>query len=199
MPNSSSPGWHRSAPKRGLQNLAVEAVMANSFPPPVQSEGHCRPAAQPAMACRHRKPPCHDRLMSRVFSREEFYQLVWVKPMTHLAKEFVLSDVALHKICRKHRIPNPPLGWAKKAVGKKVSRTPLPQTTKASPAQITLTGGDGAARTMPSCRSGSWRESAHRLRRKRKPSQVPSSNVRLPSSEEPSLDFAAWSPSKETG
>ncbi len=50
--------------------------------------------------------------MSQRFTREEFYDLVWTKPLTHLAKDFRLSDVALHKICRKHDIPNPPLGWA---------------------------------------------------------------------------------------
>lgn len=66
--------------------------------------------------------------MSRRFTREEFYELVWSKPMTHLAKDFRLSDVALHKICRKHDIPNPPLGWwAKHAAGHKVKRIPLPK------------------------------------------------------------------------
>lgn len=66
--------------------------------------------------------------MARVFTREQFYELVWSKPMTHLAKEFAISDVALHKICKKHGIPNPPLGWwAKKAAGKKVKQTPLPE------------------------------------------------------------------------
>lgn len=65
--------------------------------------------------------------MAREFSRQEFYEMVWSKPMTHLAKEFALSDVALHKICRKHGIPTPPLGWwAKQQAGKKVRRTPLP-------------------------------------------------------------------------
>lgn len=62
------------------------------------------------------------------FTRSEFYELVWSKPMTHLAKEFGVSDVALHKICRKHDIPNPPLGWwAKHAAGHKVKRIPLPK------------------------------------------------------------------------
>src|SRR3546814_15091769 len=62
-------------------------------------------------------------LMSRVFTREEFYDLVWSKPMTHLAKEFALSDVALHKVCKKHNIPNPPLGWwGQKAAGKPVKQ-----------------------------------------------------------------------------
>ena len=48
--------------------------------------------------------------------------------MIHLAKELGVSDVALHKICRKHDIPNPPLGWwAKKAAGKAVVQIPLPE------------------------------------------------------------------------
>lgn len=67
--------------------------------------------------------------MSRVFTRQEYYELVWAKPMTHLAKQFALSDVALHKMCKKHDIPNPPLGWwAKKAAGKAVKQSPLPKT-----------------------------------------------------------------------
>lgn len=65
--------------------------------------------------------------MARQFSRDQFHALVWSKPMTHLAREFGLSDVALHKICRKHSIPTPPLGWwAKQQAGKPVRRTPLP-------------------------------------------------------------------------
>ena len=51
-------------------------------------------------------------------TRRELYDLVWSKPMTKLAKEFSLSDVALHKTCRRHRIPTPGLGyWAKVAAG----------------------------------------------------------------------------------
>lgn len=65
--------------------------------------------------------------------REELYALVWDRPMTRLAKEFGLSDVALHKICRKHEIPTPPLGyWAKKAHGKPVTNTPLPKARGAN-------------------------------------------------------------------
>ncbi len=77
--------------------------------------------------------------MSRVFTRLEFYDLVWSKPMTHLAKEFALSDVALHKICKKHNIPNPPLGWwAKKAAGKPVKQTPLPKVQAGTLDRITI-------------------------------------------------------------
>lgn len=77
--------------------------------------------------------------MARVFTREEFYELVWSRPLTHLAKEFAISDVALHKICRKHDIPNPPLGWwAKKAAGKKVTQTPLPKVKAGTAGKITI-------------------------------------------------------------
>ena len=81
--------------------------------------------------------------MSRVFTRQEFHALVWSKPMTHLAKEFALSDVALHKICRKHDIPNPPLGWwAKKAAGKAVKQTPLPKAKAGISDRITIAAGE---------------------------------------------------------
>lgn len=53
-------------------------------------------------------------------TREKLYTLVWKRPMRTLAKEFGLCDVALHKICRKHVIPTPPVGyWAKKAHSRK--------------------------------------------------------------------------------
>lgn len=81
--------------------------------------------------------------VARVFTREEFYELVWSKPLTHLAKEFAISDVALHKICRKHDIPNPPLGWwAKKAAGKKVKQAPLPKAKAGSADRITIANAD---------------------------------------------------------
>ncbi len=77
--------------------------------------------------------------VAQVFTREEFYDLVWSKPMTHLSKDFGISDVALHKICKKHGIPNPPLGWwAKKAAGKKVRQTPLPRAKVGSADRITM-------------------------------------------------------------
>lgn len=81
--------------------------------------------------------------MSRVYTRAEFYELVWSKPMTHLAKEFALSDVALHKICKKHDIPNPPLGWwAKKAAGKAVKQIPLPKAKASISDRITIAAGE---------------------------------------------------------
>ncbi|MBR1285392.1 hypothetical protein JQ597_25405 [Bradyrhizobium sp. AUGA SZCCT0177] len=64
--------------------------------------------------------------MHKEYSRRELYDLVWAKPMVKLAKEFGLSDVGLRKICVKHDIPTPPLGyWAKVSFGKPVQATPL--------------------------------------------------------------------------
>ena len=60
-------------------------------------------------------------------SRAELYDKIWNTPAIKLAKDFGLSDVALGKICKKHSIPKPPLGyWAKLAHGKIVPRPPLP-------------------------------------------------------------------------
>lgn len=89
----------------------------------------------------------HVRTMLRVnYGRPsqptQLHALVWDRPMTKLAAEFSLSDVALHKICRKHDVPTPPPGyWAKKTHGKPVKATPLqgpatrprPLSTRAPP------------------------------------------------------------------
>jgi hypothetical protein len=51
-------------------------------------------------------------------SRQDLYELVWAKPMTELAQDFGLSDVALAKRCRKLAVPVPGRGyWARVAAG----------------------------------------------------------------------------------
>jgi hypothetical protein len=61
------------------------------------------------------------------FTRNELYEKIWNTPTVKLARDFGLSDVALGKICKKHSIPKPPLGyWAKLAHGKIGARPPLP-------------------------------------------------------------------------
>lgn len=64
--------------------------------------------------------------MRTQYTRRDFYDLVWSKPMTRLAEELGVSDVALHKVCKKHGIPKPPQGWwIRKEAGKSQERTPL--------------------------------------------------------------------------
>jgi hypothetical protein len=73
-------------------------------------------------------------------TREELYALVWATPMIQLAKNYGISDVGLRKICVKHGIPTPHLGyWAKAAAGKKVKQPPLPPAPKYMPPEIRLT------------------------------------------------------------
>jgi hypothetical protein len=55
----------------------------------------------------------------------------------------VISDAALHKICKKHGIPKPPVGyWMKKEAGHEVPRTPLPAADPNGSERIRIVGGE---------------------------------------------------------
>lgn len=59
------------------------------------------------------------------FDRETLYQQVWDQPVTAVAKQYAVSDVRLHKVCRQLKVPTPQAGyWAKKAAGKKLPPQP---------------------------------------------------------------------------
>ncbi|MCA0909792.1 hypothetical protein [Qipengyuania gaetbuli] len=108
--------------------------------------------------------------MSLSFTRREIYDLVWSTPMIHLAKELGVSDVALHKICRKHDIPNPPLGWwARKAAGKAVEQIPLPEIESDRPAAIFI-------RNAP---AADWKTQAIEVA-ERKAKSAPQSSAAIP-------------------
>lgn len=63
--------------------------------------------------------------------RDALYEQVWLKPLTHLAKEYGLSDVGLKKICNKMEVPTPPRGhWQRIEHGHKVEQIPLPELTE---------------------------------------------------------------------
>jgi hypothetical protein len=73
-----------------------------------------------------------------VFSREEFYDLVWKESLLSLSKKYRISDVGLRKICIRMNIPLPKNGhWAKIYAGKSVPISKLPKTTKEGQ-QVTL-------------------------------------------------------------
>lgn len=76
----------------------------------------------------------------KVFLREELYERVWTTPVHRLAKEFGYSDVGLAKLCRKHEIPTPEVGyWQKLQAGHKPPRIALPAIEQPSPYRIELT------------------------------------------------------------
>lgn len=61
-------------------------------------------------------------------SREDLYELVWSKPVTDLAKDFGISDVALAKRCKRLGIPVPGRGyWARVDAGQTPYQPNLPK------------------------------------------------------------------------
>jgi len=63
--------------------------------------------------------------MEHQFTREEFYNLIWSKPIKDLAPDFGISDVALGKICRQLGMAMPGRGyWAKLKAGAKLPPKP---------------------------------------------------------------------------
>jgi hypothetical protein len=66
--------------------------------------------------------------MKKEFTRKELYDLVWNKPLTHIAKDYNFSDNGIRKICKKHNIPLPKNGhWSKLKFNKKVIKEKLPK------------------------------------------------------------------------
>ncbi len=82
-------------------------------------------------------------------TRQDIYELVWQKPLTHLAGEFGLSDQRLARLCEREDIPRPPPGyWSKLAVGKRAgARPPLPAGERGADA-IVFRASDLAERPM---------------------------------------------------
>lgn len=97
--------------------------------------------------------------MAIELTREELFNQVWERPMMKVAADFGISDVALKKICDKHRIPVPGRGyWAKKAAGKKVERAHFRATTDPITNRVVIHGSplqdlpDKVKRTMVAAR-----------------------------------------------
>jgi hypothetical protein len=64
------------------------------------------------------------------YNRQTLYEEVWNDPVTIVAKRYGLSDVGLHKVCRKLKVPVPGRGyWAQVKAGVKLKKTPLPKHT----------------------------------------------------------------------
>jgi hypothetical protein len=58
-------------------------------------------------------------------TREQLFDLIWLKPLTTIAADLGISDVALLKRCRKLNLPTPRRGyWAKVAAGIPVRKRP---------------------------------------------------------------------------
>jgi hypothetical protein len=85
---------------------------------------------------------------TRQLSHRDLYELVWARPVTKIATDFGISDVALHKICKKHRVPVPGRGYrATLAPDKPVKQTVFRQIQDPHLDRIQIQR--SAARSMP--------------------------------------------------
>jgi hypothetical protein len=99
--------------------------------------------------------------MTKMLTRKELYDLVWARPVTKIAADFQISDVALHKICRKHKVPTPKAGhWAKVAAGKPVRTTALPKINDPALDRIQIRGGQRHSAAMRAAAKHSRERSA---------------------------------------
>lgn len=74
-------------------------------------------------------------------TRRAMYDLVWSRPMTKVAEDLGISDVALKKICDKHRVPTPPRGyWAKRDAGKPTKQVQFHSTSDPQHEHIVIHG-----------------------------------------------------------
>ncbi|NJY61429.1 hypothetical protein HC174_01490 [Salinimicrobium sp. CDJ15-81-2] len=70
-------------------------------------------------------------MKSKVFTREELYNLVWSKSLKEITEEFLVSYHSFKRICKDNQIPLPPQGhWSKKRFGKESPPPPLPVSDK---------------------------------------------------------------------
>jgi hypothetical protein len=66
-----------------------------------------------------------------IYDRETLYKEVWQAPVTEVAKRYGVSDVTILKVCQSLDIPTPSVGyWVKLRIGKPVTQTPLPISSK---------------------------------------------------------------------
>jgi hypothetical protein len=84
-------------------------------------------------------------------TRQELHEKIWSRPAIALAEEFGISGRGLGKICSRFEIPVPPRGyWAKLAVGKHLTRAPLPTAKSDVPSEILIQPSpEGPAAALP--------------------------------------------------
>lgn len=73
------------------------------------------------------------------FTREQFCDLVWSKPMTTIAAEFGMSSVAFAKYCKAADVPRPEREyWRRLGAGQKPKRPRLPKPTPKTQLEVII-------------------------------------------------------------
>lgn len=76
---------------------------------------------------------------STTLTRDALFEAVWKTPMSRLARDFGISDVALAKICKKLDVPIPGRGhWARVAAGQRVRVPKLPKARPDTRTEFTI-------------------------------------------------------------
>lgn len=77
----------------------------------------------------HTRQPLRLISMEHRFTRQELYDRVWSKPMSHLVTELGTTTAILSALLRRADIPTPSSGhWMRKEFGKPIEQPPLPPT-----------------------------------------------------------------------
>lgn len=77
--------------------------------------------------------------MEHHFTRQELYDRVWSKPMSHLVADLGTTVGNLSALLRRAEIPTPPAGhWMRKKFGKPVIQAPLPPPPAGCAEQLVL-------------------------------------------------------------
>jgi integrase len=130
-PERRKPPQVAARPKEKAMDSPPVKADTPSVPKPAQASEPARAASSRARdEALERAAKLRKEAIARgpvTLTRQELYNAVWSQAMWTLAPSFGLSDVWLAKICRKHDIPHPPLGyWAKKEQGKAPRQPSLP-------------------------------------------------------------------------
>lgn len=76
---------------------------------------------------------------STVLTRQEFFDLIWSKPGTHIAKEFGVPPAVVLKACTKFDIPRPTTGhWVKLQHGHQIAKPTLDSPGPHVPLQLSI-------------------------------------------------------------
>lgn len=91
---------------------------------------------------------------TRVYKRQELYELVWSRPMYQAAKHYGVSDVSLRKTCLKLAVPLPDRGhWSRIAAGHEIVRPALPASNGLTELHVDWWEDETAAALVPSERA----------------------------------------------
>jgi len=76
---------------------------------------------------------------AKTVTREELFNQVWQTPISTLASDYGVSDVAIAKACKRLNVPRPPRGyWAQIAAGKKIPKPNLPLVVTGAPTSTVI-------------------------------------------------------------